>query len=640
MGKKGGKMLPIIIFSQILWIDEIVVTATRFPDPILRVPVSVALITAKDFEAEFDLVGGLSNYAGIMGYSYGYGSLSTIGLRGLPSDQTLVLIDGLSVNSIATGVGDISFIPVDLIERVEVVKGPASSIYGGNATGGVINIKLRRDNFIKTGIGNNGFWALHTSGSVGELFHVLGGGTHWDGDRTNDDMSRYFITGGVKFGAIGLDLRYGEKRFGVPGPVPGDIIPEFGDSTASAIGDREFDQRIIPNLQFSFKPLPNVSIANNLYLNYTRIDFRTYYRNYYPSFPALENDYYRMATVGDEVITGVDFPFNNRLSIGLTYDYDTLDCRMVVDNDSTKERVSKLTWQKGNHRIGIFIEDRQTISTVDLFFALRYDRDKRFPARLSPAAGLSILLTDRIRLRTHWGMAYRRPTFNDLYWPNAGNPDLIPETGVGLESGFDLFLPHDFILSVTGFFRKVTDKIAWVPTGSLWSPQNINEARSTGGEMSITGRVYDLINLRLDYTYLNPEQINSEPVYYDTATNTYQLEEKRRPLINTPKHSARLKVSVDLGRVRTGLSHRYISARQNYYLDYSNFPEISYRKKVLSPTGNTNFFLALSSGNFDISFTIINLLDRRDPIQFGNSIDDQDYPRPGRSFRFELSQRI
>lgn len=633
-------MLLLILASQIFWIDEIVVTATRYPDPLLRIPVSVALIGSEELNIGFDLNDVLSSVAGIQGYTYGYGSLNTIGIRGLPSDETLVLLDGLPVNSIATGVGDVSFVPTELIKRVEVVKGPVSSLYGGNAVGGVVNIELRRDNFFKTGIGNQGYWGLHTSGSFGEVFHILGGGTHWDGDRTNDDLNRYFLAGGIKLKGIGLELRYSEKSFGVPGPVPGDYIPEFGDSTATAIGDREFDQRIIPNLSWTIRPAERIVIKNKTYLNYCRIDFRSYYRSCYPSFPALEHDYYRMANLGNELETRWDLPFDNRLGIGITYDYDSLDTESRIENDSTKELVSEDKWHKGNHRFGVFIEDRQTVSNLDLFLALRYDWDRRFPSQFSPSAGLSLLLTDWIRLRSHWGIAYRRPTFNDLYWPNGGNPDLVPEHGIGSEAGIDLFLPSDLIISLSGFYRRVTDKIAWVPTGNLWSPENINRVESYGGEVELRGKIFDLLSLDLNYTYLDPKSINQKPVYYDTTTKTYRFEDFDWPLINTPKHSASLRVSIDLLLIRAGISYRYTGRRYCFYPDYSQFPEITYQEKSIAPSAKTDLFLSLTAGNFTISFIVFNLTDRTDPIQFGNTIDDHDYPQAGRSFRFELSQKL
>lgn len=638
MGKKGGEMFLLLIIGQVYWLDEIVVTATRYPEELVRVPISVSVIDKEEIADYLELNDLLSGNGGLRPLNYGFGSLSTVGIRGLPSDETLILIDGVPVNSIATGVGDLSFIPTELIEKIEVVKGPASSIYGSNAVGGIVNIVVRKDDFLKSGIGNRGYWGLHSSGAVGDFFHINGGGTHWDGGRTNDEVSRYFISNSINIRNLSLNWFYSEKAFGLPGPQPGNFVPEFGDSTVSSIFDHETDRRFVPNIGLEIKPSDVITIINNLYVNYCRVHYQTYYRHFM-GFPAFENDQYITATIGDELQTRIDLPFRNRFLVGVSYNYDTLIVNTIIDDDSLKKRYSDEKWCKGNHRFGVWLEDRQTISRLDIFSSVRFDRDKRFEPQISPSFGFSLLATDRIRLRSHWGMAYRIPTFNDLYWPNSGNPDLVAEEGMGYEGGIDLFLPRDLTLTVSGFNRKVTDKIAWIPSGALWQPQNINKVKSQGVEFGLEGRLVEFVDYSLNYTYLDPKQINSEPVFYDTLTNSYQFEERERTLINTPTHSGRIAINIDLGFLRLGSTTIVTGRRSTYYADYfGQFPDVVYNEKEIAPSYITNLFLVLSANRFSLRFGIDNLTGCTDPVQFGNSIDDLDYPRTGRSFRFEVNQ--
>ncbi|HIE05810.1 MAG TPA: TonB-dependent receptor [bacterium (Candidatus Stahlbacteria)] len=631
-------MILLLFIGQIYWLDEIVVTATRYPEELVRIPVSVSVIDQDEIEDFLELNGALSGLPGLRPLNYGFGSLSTIGIRGLPADETLVLVDGVPINSVATGVGDLSFIPTELVKQVEVVRGPGSSIYGSNAVGGIVNIVTRKDDFLKSGIGNHNYWGLHSSGAVGEFFHLNGGGAHWDGERTNDELSRYFISSGINIRRLNLNCLYAEKSFGLPGPKPGEFIPEFGDSTAGSIFDHETDRRCLPVIGFEIEPAEGILITNKTFLNYCRIHYQTYYRHYI-GFPALENDQYITATLGDELQARFDLPFKNRIVIGGSYNYDTLIVNTTIDDDSLKRRFSDETWQIGSHRFGVWLEDRQAIGGLDLFGAVRYDQDKRFDPQISPSVGFSLRPTGRIRLRSHWGMAYRILTFNDLYWPNSGNPDLKPETGTGIEGGIDIFLPNDISLSLSGFNRKVADKIAWVPSGILWQPQNINKVKSIGIEVGLEGRVIEFVTYDLSYTYLDPKQINSEPISFDTLTNSYRFEERERILINTPKHSGRISLGVDLGFLRLGLATIITGTRYAYYADYfSQYPEVVYSEKEIAPSYITNLFIELSANRFSLRFGLDNLTGCRDPVQFGNSINDLDYPRPGRSFRFEVNQ--
>lgn len=124
-------------------LDEVVVIASKYPEKIMDAPVSTTVVTEEDIEEKnvqnaADL---LRDIAGI--HISDYGVLSgkkTISIRGSNSNQVLVMIDGQPINSSQNGEADLSQIPVEIIERIEISKDPASSLYGANALGGVVNI--------------------------------------------------------------------------------------------------------------------------------------------------------------------------------------------------------------------------------------------------------------------------------------------------------------------------------------------------------------------------------------------------------------------------------------------------------------------------------------------------------------------
>ncbi|GAI40874.1 unnamed protein product, partial [marine sediment metagenome] len=129
--------------ESILELEKIVITATRTPHLLKDVPVSTTVITEKEIEqtGASTVAEALENVAGMRVTAYGGpGSLTTAHIRGSAAHQVLVLMDGRELNSAASGTVDLGFLPVQNIERIEVVRGPFSSLYGANALSGVINI--------------------------------------------------------------------------------------------------------------------------------------------------------------------------------------------------------------------------------------------------------------------------------------------------------------------------------------------------------------------------------------------------------------------------------------------------------------------------------------------------------------------
>ena len=133
--------------EKVYYLEEIVTTATRIPHILKYTPVSVSVLTRDRIEAANpqDVGDILEEVAGLKVERYGaMGANSTVHLRGLYSSHVLVMVDGRPVNSPSLGSADLSWLSVDNIERVEVVRGPSSALYGANAVAGVINIITRQ----------------------------------------------------------------------------------------------------------------------------------------------------------------------------------------------------------------------------------------------------------------------------------------------------------------------------------------------------------------------------------------------------------------------------------------------------------------------------------------------------------------
>ena len=124
-------------------LDPIVVTATRYPEYLKNIPAFTTVLTRENLRStnSLSISNGLKNVSGVDIKSTGdFGQVSTLSLRGSSASQVLVLLDGRPLNYINTGIFNLSDFPIEQVERIEIVRGPLSSLYGANALGGVVNI--------------------------------------------------------------------------------------------------------------------------------------------------------------------------------------------------------------------------------------------------------------------------------------------------------------------------------------------------------------------------------------------------------------------------------------------------------------------------------------------------------------------
>ena len=151
----------------------------------------------------------------------------------------------------------------------------------------------------------------------------------------------------------------------------------------------------------------------------------------------------------------------------------------------------------------------------------------RYGSEVSPDLGLIYSPFERTNIKLHYGQAFRPPTFNDLFWPGAGNTQLTPEKGTSYEVNFDQALKDKKLAFFRRVFRwEVKDKIQWVPDAAgNWQPQNVNEQNTWGGEIGIQWNPIKELTFSLGYTYLDSKQKNQE--LKDALTSETALVERR-----------------------------------------------------------------------------------------------------------------
>ncbi len=649
------------IFSQPLYeVEEIVVTATRYPTALKNVALATVVIEKQEIDKLKPLGLGeiLQTYAGVAIKDYGSpGSVSSIFIRGIPANGTLILLDNHPLNSITTGMADLNAINMSTIERIEIIKGPVSSLYGANGLGGAINI-------ITTKTYEKPEFALSLTSSTTEFnqplqsqeifmnagapfgntsLDISGAYSSSDGFRSNSDVEHYHFRSNLLHNMenlhINAGLTYDDKEYGIPGPMPlvdsMHPVPQFGDSTATSLFDRERDRIIIGDLTFTWGISDRTKWQNTLFADRKSIQFRTTYPGWLGDTITEDFDYL-VHTLGLNSLAGIDID-DTEFIIGIDAHYDTL--QTTKSSGQTGDTV----WNASSYSLGGWLEFRKRFGDISIIPRIRFDRNSQFGNFLSPGIGIVSSPAPNLWMKVSMGKAFRAPTFNDLYFPLSGNQDLKPEHGWAYELRLESSLSPTLFAALSLFMRRVEDRIFWLPKEDrLWQPQNVNHLSIRGLDIEIHSTINDITDFYLEGTYLHSRQRNNEIVYdfYDWVADTGLtiVEEKERDAAFTPKYSISSKITINLpNEFAIHINGSFSAERINYYPNYDNYPNVIIAGKTLESyfiiNGNVSKrLISPLTGSFGVK----NILDISYATQFGYTLDDLDYPMPGRVFFIKL----
>ncbi len=466
-------------------LDTLVVTATRSPTPIEQVLLPLEVIdrdTIRNSQA-LSLNDLLRDRAGIQLVNQGgLGKLTTLFLRGSESDHVLVLVDGVRIGSVSAGLAALQDIPLAQIERIEIVRGPLSSLYGADAIGGVIQIFTR---------GGRGASPAHVS---------IGAGSHglWQGDA------------GIGFGNtqawLGVNLAH-QQTDGI-NACRGSSTQFAGCFTEEP--DRDGYRNTSVSLRGGWRPSDALALDANL--------LRAEGRNHYDASAT-----YGLPNVSDvtQQVAGVHARWQATTALALSarlgrnddrshdfrdgtelshtdsqrdsasvlgeYAFNT-EQRLSAGFDTQRERLASSAGYAVNQRWnrGVFAEYQGTLAGLLLQLAARHDDNQQFGGHTTGSLAIGHHFDSGIRIALNAGTAFKAPTFNELYYPYFGNPALKPETArnVGLNLGLER---AGWNWSLDLFQNRVTDLIAY--DASLFMPNNIDAARIRGGEFGADGEI-------------------------------------------------------------------------------------------------------------------------------------------------------
>jgi len=519
MGKEKGRFirLSLLLSLVVAWsflfsssgraeevfdLGKIVITATRVPLLLKDAPGSVSIITEEEIKSsQAENVGELlEKVAGVEVKSYGLNGMSTLSFRGSSAHQVLVMIDGRPINLASTGSVDLSGYSLDDVERIEVVRGPFSALYGAGALGGVVNIITKNPPQIATtqaglSFGNfklSSYTFSHSSRwrKIGYLF--TGREAHSDGDRENSwKNSRYFsgkIAYPSSFASFVLSGGYSQEKKGVPGSL------DFPTLQAS-----QEDERNWIDLSWSWmRKNSNFSLKGFLTQD------KTIYENP-EAWGGAQRDTTKNKTLGINFQHNIIFSPKHNFIWGADWKEDEVDVRTI---DGT----SRIGGKKKVNCGALYLQDEVKFSPdLALFLGTRYDNHSVYGSRISPRLSFIYHLRESTSLRASWGQAFRSPSVNDLYWQEDwgwgmglfGNPDLKPEVSSGYEVGVERIFTSRILGRVTFFSSEVDDLINWVETEAWrWEAQNVDKASVKGLEGEVKLKPSEKLSLSLNYTYL------------------------------------------------------------------------------------------------------------------------------------------
>ncbi len=518
--------------------DQMVVTASSVEQNLKDAPASISVITREDLQRKpvQNLKEVLKDVPGVQ-LTNESDNRQGVSIRGLGSSYTLILVDGKRVNSrnavFRHNDFDLSWIPAESIERIEVVRGPMSSLYGSDALGGVVNIITRK-------VGTRWHGTLSADTTVQE-----------HRDRGDTGNGNFFASGPL------VDDLLGVKVYGALGKRNKDQASSASGSTGQPRIEGYTSRNA--NVEFSLTPDKDQDITFGYGMDRQDRDSDTLDKN------RIERENYSLGHAGRWGVANTELRFygekiENKNAKTITSKNNSLDGKVVIPlgdytqfltfggeyrNDKLEDAVNmKNGGSVQANQYALFLEDEWHIfENLTLTGGVRMDDHENYGVNWSPRAYLVYNATDTVTLKGGWASAFKAPSLLQLSpdWLSGscrgscnvvGNKDLKAETSESME--FGLYYAgqrgwlEDVTASATVFQNDIDDMITVIRTANrslapsypnfagfdasgnpIFRYYNVNKARIRGLETELGLPVADKLNLRLNYTYNDARDLSN-----------------------------------------------------------------------------------------------------------------------------------
>ena len=476
-----------------LELQPLIVTSGRHAEPVQQATAATTVFTRKDIErlqvrsvAELlERVPGVS-----VSRTGGAGSQTGLFMRGTSTAQTLVLVDGQRIAAASSGTSSLEFLSPEQIERVEVVRGARSALYGSDAIGGVVQIFTRQGSgdglkpYVRLGAGSNQTFerSLGLSGGNGQTRFNLGAAL----DETQGiDATR------DNFGANGDDDAYRNKSLSLNVSHRFNDDLKIGFSALDQRGQAEFEDIFstsLPTTDFQLSSLSSYIDANlskvwNSRLEIGHSEDKRDTGNDQPQ--ASADAFYSFNTYRDSINWVNTVALNERHQVLLGADW--YEDRVTGSETFTEDS----RWNQA-----AFIQHRYSAEDFSTELGLRHDKNQQFGSENSWNAALTVPFNADNDLILSYSEGFRAPTFNDLYYPDfcfsgfcfpSANPDLKPETSKSYEAQWRSRYSETGALELSLYRIDLQDAIV---LDQNFIPQNVQTARINGFEAALKQELF------------------------------------------------------------------------------------------------------------------------------------------------------
>ncbi len=559
--------------SKIFRMSEIVVTATRTKIPAIEAASSITVIDSTEIAAlnKRTVFGLLKDQYGVSFTQQGApGSLSSIYLRGADPGQTLVLLDGIALNmpSDPDNTYDFANLPVENIERIEVLRGPQSTLYGSNALGGVINI------ITKEGSGKPKFFLSADGGSYNSFNANAGLDGSLDKFNYSLTYSRFksdgFSSASSKYGNTEKD---GTSNY--------NISSRFGETFSSNFSLNFFahftkaqtaldqhggfegdDPTFVYNTEEqSYRTVGDLSLLGGIWDQTFSVSFYRNVRKYnFDSTlfnPASSNSLYDGNKIDLNWQNNLKLS-NNLISLGVDEEKE-IAISDYFYNSSVYGNFNSIFPQNSATTFGIYIQD-QLNEGKSFFssFGVRYDKHSRFGSvityRIAPAY---VFWKTGTKIKATFGTGFKAPSLFYLFDPAYGNINLKPEKSTGWDVGVEQFLFQDKLDAGLNYFdNSFTDLFGF---DNNFRTINVDKAETKGVEFYVSAKLTENIDLKFNYTYTDAKDLsNNSP-------------DKNLPLLRRPKNKLGFNADYNfLEKVNANIEIIYVGERDDK--DFNQYP--------------------------------------------------------------------
>jgi len=587
-------------------LDELVVTSSKAELTFNQTAKLVTVITREEIARQpvQSIQDLLKNIVGLDVRQRGAnGVLSDISVRGGAFDQIAILLNGANLTNPQTGHYSLD-LPVNLsdIERIEIIQGPASLLYGAGAFSGGINIITKKDSdtgvFLKAEGGMHELWGAESRASLktGASTHSLSGGYNSSGGYIPDsDYKILNVFGQSNFRSddsqLSIQLGFNDKAYGANtfySPVYFNQFDKTRSLFAGVRGESGTKLKFIPHLYWS-----------------RHYDCFQLYRDGTPDVPS----WYQGHNYHCSEILGFNLNMQYRWTGGITNFGGELRNESILSNVLGKplsEPYGKYTKSDNRSNIGYFLEHTYLYKSLTFSAGVLANYNGFFKKQfeLYPNIDVAYWLNGHLKAFVSWNNATRMPTFTDLYYSDPtheGNPNLQPEKSESFELGIK-YAQSWITASFTGFYTKGNDLVDWIKEKAddpKWTSENLTAINSVGFETNVSLRFQKIIpaltttRLNLGYMYINQTQNSGEFV------SGYVMDYLRHKFIAGLSHP-----------VYKGLSADWQFRRQKREGSYTKYENGSFHEEAYPAFALLDVKLDWNFDLFKVYLSINNLFDQ------------------------------